>query len=133
AAEDGETERWARLPSLVAVPTFAVKFLGCKVSHADAMTARRAMLESGHTEVPEREADLHIVNTCCVTSEAESKSRKSVRRSLATAREVYVAGCAVNLNARQFAELGAKPFVGTADDVAAEIAAVLGACADVEH
>jgi threonylcarbamoyladenosine tRNA methylthiotransferase MtaB len=44
---------------------------------------------------------------------------------------VYVAGCAVNLNARQFADIDARvrPFVGTADDVAAR----LGACADVEH
>jgi threonylcarbamoyladenosine tRNA methylthiotransferase MtaB len=110
------------------VTTFAVKFLGCKVSQADAMLARDALLAAGHVEVPDAEAELHVINTCCITSEAESKSRQSVRRSLKTAREVYVAGCAVNLNAPQFGELDPRvtPFVGTADDVADAI----GGCAD---
>ena len=109
--------------------TFTVKFLGCKVSQADAMLARERLLAAGHREVPEGEADLHVINTCCITSEAESKSRQSVRRSLKTAREVYVAGCAVNLNAGQFAEIDSavRPFVGTADDVAASMA-----CADTD-
>jgi threonylcarbamoyladenosine tRNA methylthiotransferase MtaB len=113
------------------VTSFAVKFLGCKVSQADAMLARDALLAAGHTEAPEAEAELHVINTCCITNEAEAKSRQSVRRSLATAGQVYVAGCATNLNAEQFAEIDprVRPFVGTADDVAAE----LGACADVEH
>jgi threonylcarbamoyladenosine tRNA methylthiotransferase MtaB len=114
------------------VSTFAVKFLGCKVSQADAMLARRALLDAGHVEAPEEEAELHVINTCCITSEAEAKSRQSVRRSLSRARQVYVAGCATNLNSRQFGELDprVKPFVGTADDVAAAMA---GACADTEH
>ncbi len=114
-----------------AVTSFAVKFLGCKVSQADAMLARDALLAAGHHEVPEAEAELHVINTCCITSEAEGKSRQSVRRSLRSAREVYVAGCAVNLRAAQFAEIDArvKPFVGTADDVAGAMAG----CVDLEH
>jgi threonylcarbamoyladenosine tRNA methylthiotransferase MtaB len=117
------------------VTSFAVKFLGCKVSQADAMLARRALLAAGHTEVPEAEADLHVINTCCITNEAEAKSRQSVRRSLKGAHEVYVAGCAVNLHAAQFSAIDdrVKPFVGTAEDVAAEIAGHIGACVDVEH
>jgi threonylcarbamoyladenosine tRNA methylthiotransferase MtaB len=117
------------------VTSFAVKFLGCKVSQADAMLAREAMLAAGHEEAPEAEADLHVINTCCITSEAEAKSRQSVRRSLKRAREVRVAGCAVNLNARQFGDIDGRvrPFVGTADDVAGAITGELGACADVEH
>ncbi len=115
--------------------SFAVKFLGCKVSQADAMLARSALLAAGHTEVEEAEAELHVVNTCCITAEAEAKSRQSVRRSLRSAGEVYVAGCAVNLDRGQFADLDARvrPFVGTADDVAADIAGAVGACADLEH
>ena len=93
---------------------FAVKFLGCKVSQADAMLARSALLAAGHAEVPEAEADLHVINTCCITSEAESKSRQSTRRSLKHADRVIVAGCAVNLNARQFGEIDPRvtPLVG---------------------
>lgn len=115
---------------------FAVKFLGCKVSHADAMLARRRLLEAGHEEAPESEAELHVINTCCITSEAEAKSRQSVRRSLkGGALEVYVSGCAANLNAAQFAEIdpAVRPFVGTADDVAAAMPTELGSCVDLEH
>jgi threonylcarbamoyladenosine tRNA methylthiotransferase MtaB len=121
---------------------FAVKFLGCKVSQADAMLARRQLLAAGHEEVAEKEAELHVINTCCITREAEAKSRQSVRRSLQSAREVYVAGCAVNLNAAQFEEIdpGVKAFAGTAEEVAATMATPAGAgagqngaCIDLEH
>ncbi len=115
---------------------FAVKFLGCKVSHADAMLARRRLLEAGHEEAPEGEAELHVINTCCITGEAEAKSRQSVRRSLKSgAREVYVGGCAVNLRAAKFAEIDAavRPFTGTAEDVAQAMAGALGGCVDLEH
>ncbi|MDQ6805973.1 MAG: MiaB/RimO family radical SAM methylthiotransferase [Actinomycetota bacterium] len=115
---------------------FAVKFLGCKVSQADAMLARRALLDGGHQEVAEELADVHLINTCCITGAAEAKSRQSVRRSLKEgAREVYVSGCAVNLSSRSFAEIGSRvrPFVGAADDVALAMAGASGACADVEH
>jgi threonylcarbamoyladenosine tRNA methylthiotransferase MtaB len=122
------------------VTSFAVKFLGCKVSQADAMLARAALLKAGHAEAPEAEAELHVINTCCITSEAESKSRQSVRRSLRDGhaepgRRAFVSGCAVNLRAGQFAEIDSRvrPFVGTAEDVAGAIAADLGACADLEH
>jgi len=117
------------------VASFAVKFLGCKVSQADAMIARRALLAAGHTEAPEDEADLHVINTCCITREAEAKSRQSVRRSLNTAGEVLVSGCAVNLNAAQFAEIDdrVRPFVGPAEAVAGDMADALGGCADLEH
>ncbi len=99
------------------------------------MLARSALLAAGHREAPEDEAELHVINTCCITRQAEGKSRQAVRRSLKTAGEVYVSGCAVNLDARQFGEIDARvrPFVGTADDVASEVAGQLGACADLEH
>ena len=114
---------------------FAVKFLGCKVSHADVMLVRKRLLEAGHEEAPEQEAELHVINTCCITGEAEAKSRQSVRRSLNTAREVYVGGCAVNLRPEQFAQIdtAVRPFSGTAEDVAGAMAGALGGCVDLEH
>jgi threonylcarbamoyladenosine tRNA methylthiotransferase MtaB len=117
------------------VASFAVKFLGCKVSHADAMIARRALLAAGHVEAPEDEAELHVINTCCITSEAEAKSRQSVRRSLRSAGEVLVSGCAANLDAAQFQAIDerVRTFVGSAEDVAEQMAAGLGGCADLDH
>jgi threonylcarbamoyladenosine tRNA methylthiotransferase MtaB len=112
------------------VTTFHVKFLGCKVSQADAMQARAALLEAGHDEVPEAEAELHVVNTCCITREAEAKSRQSVRRSAGgrAGRRVIVTGCAANLNAAQFDEIAptVMALTGTADDVAGEVAGRAG-------
>jgi threonylcarbamoyladenosine tRNA methylthiotransferase MtaB len=119
------------------VASFAVKFLGCKVSQADAMLARDALVSCGHVEAPEAEAELHVINTCCITGEAEAKSRQSVRRSLKSAERVYVAGCATNLNPGQFDAIDPRvtAFVGTADDVAGAIAGGVehGACVDLEH
>ena len=63
---------------------------------------------------PRQEAELHVINTCCITGEAEAKSRQSVRRSLKNGAQVYVGGCAVNLRAAQFAEIddGGAPVHG---------------------
>ncbi len=115
--------------------SFAVKFLGCKVSQADAMAARQSLLDAGLLEVPEGDAELHVINTCCITSEAEAKSRQAVRRSLNSAEQVYVAGCAANLAAGRFSQIDRRvtAFVGTAEDVAARMAGALGGCADLEH
>jgi threonylcarbamoyladenosine tRNA methylthiotransferase MtaB len=117
------------------VASFAVKFLGCKVSQADAMLARQALLAAGHSEAPEDEAELHVINTCCITSEAEAKSRQSVRRSLRTAGEVLVSGCAANLDSAQFRAIDerVRTFVGSAEEVAERMAAGLGGCADLDH
>ncbi len=115
--------------------SFAVKFLGCKVSQADAMIARQALLAAGHREAAEDEAELHVINTCCITSEAEAKSRQAVRRSLKAADRVLVAGCAVNLDGARFQEIDERvsAFVGTAEEVAGAMAAGLGGCADLDH
>jgi threonylcarbamoyladenosine tRNA methylthiotransferase MtaB len=118
------------------VTTFAVKFLGCKVSQADAMLARSRLLAAGHVQVPEQEAELHVINTCCITREAEAKSRQSARRSARDGRRVVVTGCAANLNAGQFAEIApaVTALVGTAEDVAQEVAAEAGpSCIDLEQ
>src|SRR5213076_1649481 len=46
-----------------------------------------------------------VVNTCCVTHEAVSKSRKEAARAARTHARVYVTGCAANLAADAFAGL----------------------------
>ena len=61
--------------------TFAVEFLGCKVSMADAQAVRERLARDGHSEVEPERAQVRVVNTCCVTAEAVAKSRKAVRRA----------------------------------------------------
>jgi threonylcarbamoyladenosine tRNA methylthiotransferase MtaB len=79
------------------VSTFAVEFLGCKVSMADAQAVRERLAADGHPEVEPQRAQVRVVNTCCVTAEAVAKSRKAVRRAATTAERVLVTGCAANL------------------------------------
>jgi threonylcarbamoyladenosine tRNA methylthiotransferase MtaB len=76
--------------------TFSVRFLGCKVSYADAQAVRERLLGDGHAEV-EGAGDVAVVNTCCVTHEAVSKSRQAVSRAARTHTRVFVTGCGANL------------------------------------
>ena len=87
---------------MLAVATFSVQFLGCKVSHADAHEIRERLLSAGHVEAC-GEADVAVVNTCCVTNEAVAKSRQAVRRASRRAGKVYVTGCGANLAGDAFA------------------------------
>lgn len=84
--------------------TFSVAFLGCKVSHVDAHAVRERLLGDGHRE-QDTGADVAVLNTCCVTHEAVSKSRKAASRLARTHRRVYVTGCAANLPTDAFAGL----------------------------
>ncbi len=84
--------------------TFSVRFLGCKVSHVDAHEVRERLLADGHAERVGG-ADVAVVNTCCVTHEAVSKSRKEAARAARAHRRVYVTGCGANLAADAFAGL----------------------------
>jgi threonylcarbamoyladenosine tRNA methylthiotransferase MtaB len=76
--------------------SFSVSFLGCKVSYADGQAVRERLLGDGHVEV-EGGGDVAVVNTCCVTHEAISKSRQAVSRAAKSHSRVYVTGCGANL------------------------------------
>src|SRR5262249_27807788 len=84
--------------------TFSIAFLGCKVSHVDAHAVRERLLADGHVEQGGG-ADVAVVNTCCVTHEAVSKSRKAAARLSRTHGRVYVTGCGANLPADAFSGL----------------------------
>jgi len=110
------------------VTTFSVQFLGCKVSHVDAHEVREALLADGHAEVDD--AEIAVVNTCCVTNEAVAKSRKAAARAARTHRRVYITGCAANLAGDAFAGLPenvvvvARSSEETASFVAGDVGAI---------
>lgn len=88
--------------------TFAVEFLGCKVSLCDAQAVRDRLVAGGHREVEAAEAAVRVINTCCVTAEAVAKSRKAIRRAARSADRVVVTGCAANLDSAALGELPAS-------------------------
>ena len=88
-------------------------FVGCKVSQADSEAALAALNAAGHTPVDSRdEADLCLVLSCCVTAEAERKSRQLARRLAGAGRRVVVGGCAAVLRPEQFVGAGIETLAG---------------------
>ncbi|HEX6679423.1 MAG TPA: MiaB/RimO family radical SAM methylthiotransferase [Gaiellaceae bacterium] len=107
---------------------FSIRFLGCKVSQTDAQEVRERLLADGHVESDD--ADVAVVNTCCVTHEAVRKSRHAVSRAARTHERVYVTGCGANLSGDAFAGMPANVTViartseETADFVAGDVGAI---------
>jgi threonylcarbamoyladenosine tRNA methylthiotransferase MtaB len=112
--------------------SFSTRFLGCKVSFVDAQAVRERLLADGHEEA-EDGGDVAVVNTCCVTHEAVSKSRQAVSRAARTHGRVYVTGCGANLEGA-FSEIPAnvtvvaRPSEEMPDVVAGDVGAI--ACVD---
>src|SRR6476646_8994354 len=62
--------------------TFSIQTLGCRVNHYESEQMAGVLRRWGLVEVGQRDgADLRVVHTCSVTTEAASKSRQSVRRA----------------------------------------------------
>jgi threonylcarbamoyladenosine tRNA methylthiotransferase MtaB len=88
------------------VASFSIRFLGCKVSQTDSQEVRERLLADGHVEA--LNADVAVVNTCCVTHEAVRKSRQAVSRAARKHSRVYVTGCGANLAGEAFAGMPAN-------------------------
>jgi threonylcarbamoyladenosine tRNA methylthiotransferase MtaB len=93
--------------------SFYVKNLGCKVNRVESDSIARELLAAGALPGPAAGADVVIVNSCTVTAESDSKSRKAVRQAAAGSANpwVIVTGCGVNYDAGQFANLADKVIV----------------------
>jgi threonylcarbamoyladenosine tRNA methylthiotransferase MtaB len=116
--------------------SFSTSFLGCKVSFADQQAIRERLLSDGHVQV-DAGGDLAVVNTCCVTHEAVSKSRQAVSRAARGHRTVYVTGCAANLPDGAFTGMPDNVVVvpGRSEEAADAVAGDVGAigCVNAEH
>lgn len=115
--------------------TFAIDFLGCKVSHGDVQELRERLLADGHEERGGA-ADVAVINTCCVTNEAVRKSRQAVHRASRAHGRVYVTGCAANLEGA-FAGMPGNVVVVAkrSEEAAATVAGDVGAiaCVQADH
>jgi threonylcarbamoyladenosine tRNA methylthiotransferase MtaB len=69
--------------------------VGCRLNQAEIERMAGQFRSQGHAIVPEAgEADLVIINTCTVTSQAASDSRQKIRQAgRAGAKDVIVTGC----------------------------------------
>jgi threonylcarbamoyladenosine tRNA methylthiotransferase MtaB len=76
------------------VPTFAVHTLGCRANQADGERLAQILSGAGFAEVPfGQPADVQIINSCTVTSEADRKSAQMVRKAQGLGSQVVLTGC----------------------------------------
>lgn len=80
--------------------TAAFTTLGCKVNQYETQRILESFERAGFSIVPfESAADVYVINSCSVTSAAESKSRYAIRRATRhnPAAKVVVTGCAAQM------------------------------------
>ena len=81
--------------------------LGCKVNECESDSLVAGLVERGYEVSDKLEfADLYIVNTCAVTSEAEKKSRQTTTRikKLNPNAKIIYTGCACQNDPKAFSE-----------------------------
>lgn len=79
--------------------------LGCRLNQAESEAVADAFSKAGFFVVDEEsDVDLYVVNTCTVTSKAEQKCRRMIRKFAENA-PVIVTGCYAQLNAGELSAL----------------------------
>ncbi len=92
--------------NVTAVRRATIANLGCKVNQAEMYAVERLLRSRGvHLVYAQEAADLVVVNTCTVTSIADRKSRRAVRRARRTNAhaQVLVTGCSVAVDPESLA------------------------------
>jgi threonylcarbamoyladenosine tRNA methylthiotransferase MtaB len=81
--------------------------VGCRLNQAEIERMARQFRAEGHSVVPQAcDADLVIINTCTVTSQAASDSRQKIRQvSQSGVKNIVVTGCWSTLQPDQAADL----------------------------
>ncbi|HEG44508.1 MAG TPA: tRNA (N(6)-L-threonylcarbamoyladenosine(37)-C(2))-methylthiotransferase MtaB [Phycisphaerales bacterium] len=109
--------------------TFAIHTLGCKVNQYESQQIGQLLAEFGLIFAPAGTcADLVVINTCCVTSIASSKSRQSIRKAqkLHPSAAIVIAGCLPAGDADEMSNIdGNVHVVAEKDDLAKSIEALI--------
>lgn len=87
---------------------------GCRLNIAEGEAVRAAAIQAGAR-------DTIVFNSCAVTDEAVRQARQAVRRAVRERPDttVVVTGCAAELEAKRFADLGARVVANDAKGLAA--------------
>ncbi|MFC1762712.1 tRNA (N(6)-L-threonylcarbamoyladenosine(37)-C(2))-methylthiotransferase MtaB [Planctomycetota bacterium] len=113
--------------------SFTIWSLGCKVNQYESQQIRELLQQFGLDAVsPEKQPDLIVVNTCCVTATASAKSRQAIRRLQRQCPHatVVVCGCLPSGPTKEFSGLAKHLlFVQDREALAAELARLTGKAA----
>ena len=85
--------------------------LGCRLNQCESEAIADSFSQEGFSIVGEREqADLYIVNTCTVTSKAEQKARRMIRK-FASSAPTLATGCYAQVNEEELKTLSDQVIV----------------------
>lgn len=107
--------------------------LGCKLNFSESSTLAREFAAAGFSRAAAGEvADVCVINTCSVTSDADKKCRHAIRKAV---REnpgavVAVTGCYAQLNSQEIGEMDGVSVVVGNDNKGRVVELVLGRFAD---
>ena len=97
--------------------TAALYTLGCKLNYAETETIERQFREKGFNVVPFAEkADVYVINTCSVTSQADKKCRSIIQKAIRQSPDSFVAvvGCYSQLQSETLSQIpGVDIVLGT--------------------
>jgi threonylcarbamoyladenosine tRNA methylthiotransferase MtaB len=87
--------------------TFAVVNFGCKVNRVESDTIAAVLRAHGCKIAQADDADIVVINSCAVTGEAETKTRKAVHHHLRrkNLEALYITGCSASLNQEDYGAL----------------------------
>ena len=88
-------------------PFFLVKTLGCKVNQLESEAIIDAFFQAGFEQRAEKIPGIIVINTCTVTSKADQKARRVIRKVLRDYPDskVIVTGCYAQLNEEDLLKL----------------------------
>jgi threonylcarbamoyladenosine tRNA methylthiotransferase MtaB len=92
-----------------------VTFLGCKVNQYESEYMIEQLEQHGFVMSPNfSEADLCVLNTCAVTSEAARKSRQLIRKLRRSNPDAVIVatGCYAHIDAQSLIDIGANIIIG---------------------
>lgn len=98
----GPGKPWAVVPSRGSMFSFSIYTLGCKVNQLESESLADAFRREGFSLMPWGEpAEILFINTCTVTSRADQKARRMIRKALRDNPEscLVVTGCYAQLDA----------------------------------
>src|SRR5277367_6444937 len=94
--------------------TFYIEHFGCRATQADGAAIERQLRERGFTVSPDSaNADVIVVNTCTVTTAADSQARDAIRKFHAanSTSRIIVTGCYAQRAPEELAALPGVSFV----------------------
>lgn len=111
---------------------FFVHTLGCKVNQYDGEALRTEFVPAPFVSSTIEPLDVHVINTCSVTAEADRKSRQLIRRVIRRNPEAFVvvAGCYATACPREAAAIPGVSCVLSNGSLAQQKAALVSALAE---